>query len=435
MAFLAPLSAAWLALAGLPAAAQEQPPRLPEPAPAPEAPARVLTWDDCVALALRNNPDLLSALSASEAARYSYKGSFNGLLPGVTLSNSYSDGSSKAAGERWSAQVEASAKLFDAASIAGVKSASAAYGQAGAGAKLASADTRFSLRQAFAQALFAERSIEVDRNIVSMRADGAKLVTLRYDSGRESKGNMLRANAQLAQAQADLRQAQRQLRADQRSLDRQLGLDDFQDVVVTGTLAAAPAPPTPGDEQAYLAQRPDVAVQEAAVESAQASVQSARSSFYPTLSGDYVRGRGPGPTEFPNTGYSWLAGLTLSYPLFGGGPTSTYYAVRSAKQSLERARQELRSVRDAAVADLESAWASYAGAVDQVAVQHALLAAARQRNAEADVRYASGLLTYDNWEIIATDRINTERQAVNADFNAVVSQASWEKALGRPLGQ
>jgi len=110
-----------------------------------------------------------------------------------------------------------------------------------------------------------------------------------------------------------------------------------------------------------------------------------------------------------------LASLAMP-ALVRGGITyqldATYYAVAGAKQNLEKAQQDLRSVRDAAVVDLESNWASYANSYDQVKVQHALLDAARQRNDEADVRYASGLMTYDNWEIIASDRISSELRAV-----------------------
>jgi hypothetical protein len=68
-------------------------------------------------------------------------------------------------------------------------------------------------------------------------------------------------------------------------------------------------------------------------------------------------------------------------------------------------------------------------------VQQALLAAARQRSAEADVRYQSGLLTYDNWEIIVSDRISTERQAISAKLAAVNAEAAWERSLGKGLGE
>ena len=68
-------------------------------------------------------------------------------------------------------------------------------------------------------------------------------------------------------------------------------------------------------------------------------------------------------------------------------------------------------------------------------MQQALLAAARQRSAEADVRYQSGLLTYDNWEIIVSDRISTERQAISAKLAAVNAEAAWERSLGKGLGE
>lgn len=394
---------------------------------------RLLTWADCVELAIRQNPDLQSSRLGLEADKASYKGSWNGLMPSATLSNSYTD-SNTAGPNKWTAGVNANLLLLDAGRIASIRASKALVGQGTASLRQVSANVRFNLFQAFAQVLEAERSVQVSRNIRDMRDRGAKLVELRYASGRESKGNMLRADAQLEQAEAELRQAMRAQRADQIALDRQLGIDDFGAVVATGTLAAAPPPPAPADDLALLSNRPDVALQEAVVRSAQASLSSARSTIYPSLSANYQRGRF-GDKEFPSRAYTWSGGLTLSLPIFGGGPTATYYAVQAANRSLERAQQDLRVVRDAAIADLEQTWATYAGDADQVSVQHALVLSARQRNDEADVRYASGLLTYDNWEIIATDRINNERQVVTAEFNAAVSQAAWERSLGKELGE
>lgn len=394
-----------------------------------------LTWQDCVAIAARNNPDLTSSARSLAAGQANYYGSFNGLMPNLLLSNSFSDSNSAtAATNKWSASGSLSIDLFNASSIAGIKSASAFLSVAQANLRQASANLRFSLRQAFAQVIFTQKNLEVSRNINEMRDKDAQLVTLRYNSGRESKGNMLRAKAQFVQSKADLAQALRAVRTAQKSLDRQLGLDDFSVVTVTGTLEAAAPPDSPGGEPSWLARRPDVSVQEAAVRVARAAANSAGSSVWPSLSADYTRSR-LGRTEFPNRTYGWTGGLTLSYALFGGGPTATYYAVKAADKNIEKAEQDLRTARDAAILDLENAWSGYASAVDQVVVQRALLDAARQRNDEADVRYASGLLTYDNWEIIASDRISTEKQAISAEFNAAVAQAAWEKSIGKELGE
>lgn len=389
-----------------------------------------LTWEQCVAIAAKKNPDLASSSRSVEAGKDAYKGSFNGLMPSLSLSNGYSDSNSLGAGGyRWQGQASASLDLFNAGSFADIQSAAAGLTLAQASLRQASNTLRFNLRDAFLRLLFSQQVIEVARIIRDRRQNNAQLVALRYDSGRESKGNMLRSKAQLVQAEVSLTQAIRNLRAAQKSLDRHLGLDDFTVVIVTGTLETDTPPPLPADLRSLLAPRPDVAAQDARIQSAKASLGQSQNSLWPTLSTNYSRSV-LGRTEFPNSRYSWSFGTSLSLPLFAGGPTSTYYAVSAAKKNLEKAEQDLRSVRNQAISDLETSWSVFANEVDQVAVQQALLEAARQRNEEADVRYASGLLSYDNWEIIATDRINTERQIVQAKLSAASAEASWLKSLG-----
>lgn len=396
-------------------------------------PGGALTWEDCVAAAAKKNPDLASAFWTREAGKTAYQGSFNGLLPKLSLSNGYNDTNAFGNGTHWQAQAAASMDVFNTGRLTDIQSASARLAQVSANWTLASANLRLNLRSAFGDLLYSQNRIEVSRTILDRRQKSAQLVALRYDSGRESRGNMLRSKAQALQAQADMAQALRDLRTAQKALQRQMGGEDFSVVAVTGALRAQ-APELPADLRPFLSGRPDILVQEAGVESVKAGVSQARSSLWPNLSANYTRSV-LGTAEFPSSRYGWSAGGLLSYPLFSGGPTAAFSAVSAAKKNLESAQQSLRSARDAAVVDLESSWADFAAASDQVAVQSALLEAARQRNDEADVRYNSGLLSYDNWEIIASDRINSERQAITAGLSVVKAQAAWEKALGKVLGE
>jgi outer membrane protein TolC len=224
------------------------------------------------------------------------------------------------------------------------------------------------------------------------------------------------------------------VRAAQKTLDRQLGLDDFRPLAATGTLTAQAPPESPKVDETLLSMRPDVAVQEAVVKGFAASLSQARSTLWPNLSFNYSRSR-TGPSEFPSAQYGWSFSGLLSYPLFSGGPTAAYYGVTAAKANLEKARQDLRATRDSAITDLETSWTDFARASAQARVQADLLAAARQRNVEADVRYDSGLMSYDNWEIISTDRINQERQTLSSRLNSVLAEAAWEQALGKQLGE
>ena len=90
----------------------------------------------------------------------------------------------------------------------------------------------------------------------------------------------------------------------------------------------------------------------------------------------------------------------------------------------------MRSVRAQAVVDIETAWSNFSNAIDQLKVQSELLTASRTRYDEANIRYDSGLMTYDNWEIISTDRVSQEHQTIQAQLNALVAEASWAKAKG-----
>lgn len=175
-------------------------------------------------------------------------------------------------------------------------------------------------------------------------------------------------------------------------------------------------------------------IAEASARQAGVSVSQAESSLWPSLSANYSRSRSDS-AEFPSQAYSWSAGASLSYPLFGGGPTSTWYATKAAKRSRDAADRDLASARVAGLTAFESSWSSYAGAVDQVRVQSALLEAARQRNDEADIKYASGLLSFDNWEVIVSDRVSTENQEVSALRKAMDAETAWNRALGRALGE
>jgi len=136
--------------------------------------------------------------------------------------------------------------------------------------------------------LYQQQVISVSNTILSIRATNAQMVSLRYDSGRESKGNRMEADAQLLQAQTGLAQAKRDMRAAQQELNHQLGQDRYQAVETTGTLGAA-IPDGEPNFDSLVDHHPLVAESKADVESAQAAVKSAQSQAFPTLTANYTR--------------------------------------------------------------------------------------------------------------------------------------------------
>ncbi|MFI5363244.1 MAG: TolC family protein [Elusimicrobiota bacterium] len=391
-----------------------------------------LTWEQCEALAADANPDLAAARFSLESSRAAFYQSFNGVMPQVALSNSLN--AANATPNRWSAQASASINLIDASAISSIRAANASVSLNEAIVRKSSADLRSNLRLAFSHLLFAQESLRVARLVSALRDHAAEMIGLRYNSGTEAKGDKMLADAQSLQARLAITASERDVRAAQRELAQRLGRENYEEFVASGTLGADAPPTRPDDLSPLLSLQPEVLIAQAAQRQAATAVSQAESSLWPSLAGNYSRFR-DGGAEFPSTEYGWGAGLTLSYPLFGAGPTATWYGTKAAKRALDASGQSLESVRVSGLTELEGAWAAYSDAVDQVSLQMDLLTADRQRNDEADVEYASGLLIYANWEVIASSRISEESQVISALKNAMDAETAWNRALGRALGE
>lgn len=387
-----------------------------------------LTWDDAVRRAAARNPELAAARAGEDAARARRASSVNGFLPSVALSQrlSRSDGAAKI----WSASGDASWDLYNGGAWAGYGAADAALREAQFQRRLVSADLRLDLFTAYAGLLFAQRQIGVAQKIRDLRSDNAQMVDLKYRSGREYKGNRLRAAAELAQAEADLAQAQRDLSSAQSALGRRLGDEAFEAWTATGSLAVPSASVRP-DWNALIADHPRVRLAESGVDAARAAHQKARSGLAPTLSVGYSR-RYDGPDFFPDTPH-WSASGLVSWPIFGKGLTGAFFDAVAARRDWKAREENLRAARLELRRSLESAWSDWAARADRVAVQNQFLAAIEQQNSEASLRYTSGLMSFENWEQVVTDLVNIERSALQAERDAAVAEAAWRNARGVPL--
>jgi len=392
-----------------------------------------LKWQECVALAAQNNPDLLSALNAMEAGRADYKGSYNGILPQVTLSNSYTDTNTSRLGNStsWTLTGNARLNLIDFGEWATIQISLADYKQTQANVRIAANNVLLNLYKAFTGLLYAQESLQVDALILEAWKNNAQMVSLRYESGRESKGNNLNTQAQLLQAQSSLDQSNRELRVAQQVLNQVIGRDNFAVVIVTGTWERPTAPMPRPEFNSLLAHQPRILAQESLVERARGAIKLAHSTLWPTLSLGYSRGT-QGPYEFPKDPF-WTFVGTVNYPLFGAGPTATYYASVAAEREYNKARQDLRAIRNQALSDLESSWAAYVGAENDVKVQRAFLAAAKQRKDESDVRYRSGLMDFENWIIVVQDYVNFQQSFLRAQENLILAEAQWRFTTGEQL--
>lgn len=391
--------------------------------PGPTRAEDLLSWAACLETARRHNPDWAATQETLQERRNARRESLNALGPTLSLYNSYNDSDRPSPQTRWQAGGTAQWDLWNQQKIAALRSADAALEQARADRALQSAQTRRALRSAFGALLAAQELTATAETIRALRQKNARTVALKYEAGREFKGNKMKAEAEWAQAEVARTQALRDLRAAQVELARQLGASALP-VLEPTDLPKGP----PGSFPADSPRRRSAAARRRAAE---AALQSARSDFWPSLTSSYTRGFS-GPREFP-TDPQWSAGLTLRVPLFSGGPTAAWDRARGARHALARAREEERATDLDLRAQWESAEAEWASAQDQKHVRALFLNAARQRNNEATVRYTQGMISFDIWEQAVAELVQSEQNHIAARRNAWAALGQWEEVQGMGL--
>ena len=392
-----------------------------------------LTWEEARKLALQNNPSVKAARAAMEAAGYNYLAGLNSYMPQVSLSNSVtrSGGDDVSASNRWGASISASEDLLDLKNVSSVKSSRISREKAEADYLSASAAARQRLGLAFIDLLFAQKRIEVQKKIAGIRRENAKLIKLKYESGMESKGNSLYTAALAENADVSVKKAERQLVIAQRALLETIGLEGTVPVAAQGDIGV---PEFALDETRVawaLEKTPDIVSARKTLESAKERANSARYYSYPTLRASQSLGWN-GPTEFPQTS-SWSLGLSLSVPIFSGGPTYYFNALSASKKALTAAEENFRAQKIALAAALRSGYDEYLGSAETAAANTSLLRANEERYKEAQIKYMAGKISFIDLENVEQNFVDSDLNQLDFARAAHSRKLSLEQLLGTAI--
>ncbi|HNX80739.1 MAG TPA: TolC family protein [Candidatus Omnitrophota bacterium] len=400
-----------------------------------------LTWSGCLAEAKKNNPDLISKVETVNQQKAARAVSASGLYPQVDASlnastltatsrNASTGVKTSATTDDYSYGVSGSQLLFDGLkTVNNVKSASENIKAAQEGYRFTSSEVRYNLRTAFVNLLKSQQMIQVAEEIAKIRRDNLILISLRYQSGLEHRGALLTAEADVAQAKFGVSQAKRDVVVAQRQLTKEMGRLAFTPMVVNGELSVSDAALGKPDFEALIKNNPALLQAAAKKNAASFSVRSAYAEFFPQLTGQLGADRLS--SRWPPRNNSWSAGLGVSMPLFEGG--LRFAQVAQAKAALRQAEADERSIRDNALVSLEETWASLQDAIETVAVQRKSLEATVERAKIAEAQYSTGFITFDSWTIIQDNLVSAKQAYLNAQANALFSEASWIQAKGETL--
>ncbi len=291
----------------------------------------------------------------------------------------------------------------------------------------AKATLSYSVKEAFANLLFSQESVDLAKQILDRRESNYSLVTVRFQNGRENKGSVLLSEAYMEQAKLDLIKAQDSLKVAQTKLKSLMNKDYLDEVTVEGEVPLMPLLGDSADFEKLAIETPAYNKAHALEMAASEDIDIARANFSPSLDiqGNLTR---QGTSYFPPN-ERWNMALTLTIPIFDGmKDMAGVKATVLAKYSLEAQKRStllnlLPSLRDA---QNQAKQGDIKFKVDQKFQQ-----AASTRAEIARAKYNNGLLTFEDWDIIEQDLIARQTNFLTTKRDRIIKYATWENQLGK----
>jgi outer membrane protein TolC len=369
-----------------------------------------LTWTDCVREALANNPGLKAKKLAIEQYRYLYLAGYNAYLPKISLSHSVtrSGGEKTTPSNRWGLSVSASEPIINLGAMSSIRTARISYDKAFSDYKIESASLRQGLYAAFMNLVVAQEQVRVDDRILAIREENAKLIRLKYESGLESRGNMLYAAAISGLSRTNAAKSGRSLNIARRELLKNMGVSEFRPLTAKGELTTPEFEFRAETLKAALENLPQVVSQKKNVESQKERLLSARYDLFPTLSASQSMSWS-GPAEF-DVDRSWSLGLNLSLPLLSNGVTYYPNSTKAAKLSFKAAEESLRELKLSLENEILNGYENYLNARDTAGANRGVVTANEERYKESQIKYMAGQVGF-------TDLANVEQSMVDAQQN------------------
>ena len=396
-----------------------------------------LTFQQCVTEASAHNLDLLTAEQTVKADEASHNASLGQFFPQISLNASLGRSGQGGLDDALngapsnpdsSLSLNATQDIFSGfKDIASVDQANAQLDLARAQWVQAKAQLSHDLKTDFYQLLYTQNEITLLQTIVLRDKANEDLVTMNFKGGTDNKGSLLQAQAATQQDIYSVDQAQRALRVAQRQLSQVLGRNPLAAITVKGDFENPGAPGDLPDFVNLTLQTPAHLEAIAQLHLTESGYVSARSVFLPTLSANASLSRDDWDSGGDNP--SWSAGLKLSLPLFTGG--KDFFNLQSAEESQKGSRDSQQSQDLKTESQLESAYASFADAVEALKVQQFQVTATQTQEEIAKAEYLNGLLIFENWNQIESQLTNQQKSELSSQLNVVTQEANWELAQGK----
>jgi outer membrane protein TolC len=420
------------------------------------APPQTLTLQDCLDLALRQNPSILKAKEEIRRTKGVIVEARAPAIPQISASGSYERINRKAIDafpfsgtnspstifrnqeQPWSAQVEVSQLVYAGGRVnAALRAAKLSDQIATLGFQSAVANTILDVRKAFYQILLDTALVNVRQQSVNLLQEQLRDVQSRYDVGSVPRFNVLRAEVELENAKPPLIRAQNDLRLSREALVKLLAIDSaaqtngFTAITFDGKLVYEHRGwDLPTALQQAIERRPELLQAERQIGVNKANVAVASSGYKPQASvfGNYGWHDDAFSDDIEQTRDGWTIGASVSWAIFDG--MLTRGRVTQARAQLQEANLDYADMRRQVELEVRQAYSDYLQTLELIEAQKKTVEEAEESLRLAEARFRAGTgtqLDVLSAQTALTDARSNEIQALY-DYNVAI--ATLERVSG-----
>ena len=411
----------------------------------------VLSLERCIEIALLKNPTIMAAkgtVGVNESLVYEAKAnyypqiswtggysrispvsgrSFTGTQGGGTISAG-SLTTSTAAFDQWTSSFTLSQNIYDfGRTSTQVQIQKLSYDSAKFTLENVSEQVIQTVKQTFYSAVQAKYNRLVVEDTVKQTQQHLEQAKGFYEVGTKPKFDVIKAEVDVSTAKLNLIQAENALKIAFVNLNNAMGVPGAPEYTLQENLAFGKYEITFEEALSRGYQnRPDLKSTVAQRQAAEVGIDSAKTGYYPFLTGNASYNWSGGTVSELDHGYN--IGAVISFPIFSGFLTK--YQVQQAKSNLEVLKANEESSRQTVFSDVQQAYLTLRAAEEAIPTAKLGVDQAKENLDIANGRYAAGVGSPIEVTDAEVSLANARLAYIQALYADKVAQANLEKAMG-----
>lgn len=286
------------------------------------------------------------------------------------------------------------------------------------------------LKENFVNVYYLQELIVLCEKILQRRQQNYDLVRLKYETGREDYGSLLRVEADKLQAEYELNKAKRNYEVAIRKLLKTIGREKFTEIKVETNFSLNNDTDIilQQNDEELLLKIPEYKIKQYQLQKAEVQAKLAKSEFYPTVS--FSVGYSLADTQpLPDVNkWNLSLGLKASYVIFNG--FKNFYDLKIANVGIKTAQIELYDERLSLLNDLFLLKNNFVDLKESFVVRQKYLQALEKQAEIVSIKYVNGLASYYDWYQIEDSFITAQKNLLNLKRDIIIAEINLRKFLG-----